>query len=50
MWYFEDAENGYINIRNKWKQSEYIHIEYGSPAVGEIEAGWFSAQWKRFKF
>lgn len=41
---FAWAEN-LQRIQNKWKPTQYIHIEYGAPQSGEIKDGWWSAQW-----
>ena len=31
---------------NRWKPTEFIHIEAGSVTVGPIEPGWLSSQWQ----
>lgn len=39
-----DAQEFY-QLQNRWKQSEFIHVQEPSPAVGTIQPGWWSAQW-----
>lgn len=46
MWIFEDVGNGFVRIKSRWKQDEYLHIENGPLEIGQAESGWYSAQWK----
>lgn len=44
QWLIEDAGNGYVRIKNRWKNT-YLNNETGKLAIGKIESGWWSAQW-----
>jgi hypothetical protein len=38
-------EKTITRFANRWKPTEYIHIEAGNPMPGPIQPGWLSAQW-----
>ncbi len=35
----------YYQLKNRWKPTEYIHVEQPNPSAGAIQQGWWSAQW-----
>jgi len=37
---------GFTRIQNKWYPTRYVHNENGALSVGDIQAPWWSAQWK----
>jgi len=43
----EDAGNGYISIRNRWQQTQYIYLNNGVLTSGVISASLSVAQWKQ---
>jgi hypothetical protein len=43
-WYLEPADDGFVRIRNRWKDC-YLHLEYGQLECGNMESHWWSAQW-----
>lgn len=42
--FYSDAQN-FIRLKNRWKPTEYIHVEQPTPSSGGIQPGWWSAQW-----
>jgi hypothetical protein len=49
QWTLEDAGEGYVRIKNRWKGT-YLHNESKSLAAGAMQPGWWSAQWKRERY
>ncbi|MEZ4944220.1 MAG: hypothetical protein R2804_01715 [Cyclobacteriaceae bacterium] len=39
------TSQNFIKLKNRWKPAEYIHVEQPTPASGNIQPGWHSAQW-----
>lgn len=46
QWSLEKAEGNFYRIKNRWKPTEYIHVEQPVPTSGTIIPGWWSAQWE----
>lgn len=42
--FYSDAQN-FFRLKNRWKSTEYIHVEQPTPASSAIQPGWWSAQW-----
>ncbi|MGE0588715.1 MAG: hypothetical protein AB7O48_09085 [Cyclobacteriaceae bacterium] len=42
--FYSDAQN-FFRLKNRWKSTEYIHVEQPTPASTAIQPGWWSAQW-----
>ena len=40
----EEINNNFRFFKNRWKGT-YLHNEYGGVEAGNIESGWWSAQW-----
>ena len=47
VWMVEDAGNGYISIRNRWQQTQYIYLNNGVLVSGAISNTSAYAQWKQ---
>ena len=41
----EAQSSDYVNLQNRWKPNQSIHIEQGSIESSPIQPGWHSAQW-----
>ncbi|MEQ8364975.1 MAG: hypothetical protein RH948_19030 [Cyclobacteriaceae bacterium] len=39
------TSQNFVKLKNRWKPTEYIHVEQPTPASGGIQPGWHSAQW-----
>ncbi|MCU0870695.1 MAG: hypothetical protein MUF30_14070, partial [Burkholderiales bacterium] len=35
----------FVQLKNRWKPDQYVHIENGPPTAGPIQPGWWSAMW-----
>lgn len=47
VWMVEDAGTGYISIRNRWQQTQYIYLNNGVLTSGVVSASLAVAQWKQ---
>ena len=45
QWRLIDAGDGTVRLQNRARPQHYIHNQYGNPASGVIEEGWWSARW-----
>lgn len=45
IWSLEPAPEGYVRLKNDYGDN-YIHNQNGPYEVGDIQPGWWSAQWK----
>jgi hypothetical protein len=46
VWLPQAVAQDYVRIGNRLKPGQYLHVERGSIASGEIERHWWSAQWR----
>lgn len=35
----------YVQMQNRWKPDQWIHVEHGPVQVGQVQQGWWSKDW-----
>lgn len=49
LWTFDDAGDGFVQIRNRQRTEFYIHLDaFGFAKAGRIPAGYWSGRWRTY--